>query len=384
VSPGIPMNAPVIIECRRQSVPVVSELEVGWIYTKGRIVAVTGSNGKSTTTALLAHIFKGTDRPTFCCGNIGLPLSAVADQTTDDSLLAVEVSSYQLATIDRFRPDVGILMNITPDHLQWHGGFDNYKQAKARLWCNQTPHDWMVYFADDPEVMSLIDSIKSHSTPFSIRRELSEGTFLDDNDVIVEIQSGRDYRFVNLKQLIHLPGEHNIANVLAAMTASLLIGVKPTTILQRIGTFTGLPHRLETVREIDGVKWINDSKATSVDAGIVALKTVNSHEPDHPTIILIAGGQPKGGGFRMIRDIVAGCVKRLVLIGEAADEIERDLGDLVPVEHACDMEDAVIRASRIAANGDIVLLSPLCASFDMYRDFEQRGDIFRRLVREID
>ena len=182
VSPGIPMNAPVIEECRRQGVPVVSELEVGWMYTKGRIVAVTGSNGKSTTTALLAHIFEGTGRPTFCCGNIGLPLSAVADQTTDDSLLAVEVSSYQLATIDRFRPDVGILLNITPDHLQWHGGFDNYKQAKARLWRNQTQGDWMVYFADDPEVLSLIGSIKSHSIPFSIQRELMGGTFLDENE----------------------------------------------------------------------------------------------------------------------------------------------------------------------------------------------------------
>lgn len=372
VSPGIPPHADVIQKCNKLSVPIIGELELGYRYCMGRLAAISGSNGKSTTTALLGNIFKKTGALSFTCGNIGRPLTSVADLTTPESLLAVEVSSYQLATIDRFRPEIALLLNITPDHLAWHQGFENYKQAKARLWLNFDEGDPVVYFADDEDVVSLIEKANVLELLFSISRKLPQGAFLEDDEMVFRLPQADEVRFD--RGLLKLPGRHNSANALAAITAALYMGIDRDAIEQGLSDFNGLPHRLEFVRERNGVTWINDSKCTNVDSGKWALEAVGN------SIVMIAGGESKGGGFCDVKAEVAGSVKMLILIGEAANEIEQDLGDVTEVHHASDLTDAVQMAYQLASSGDKVLLAPLCASFDMFRNFEQRGDMFREAV----
>ncbi len=375
VSPGVPLDAPVVTELRRQGVPVIGEVELGWRHSRGRFAAVTGSNGKTTTTALLGEIFAGTGRPAFTCGNIGLPLSEVADRTTDDSLLSVEVSSFQLDTIVDFKPDVAVLLNISPDHLDRHGGLDEYARAKSRLWMNQSRDDWLIYFADDPVVVRLVESSGSGKFPFSLERRFSPGAYLDGEQLVVRLPDGEEYRLERNK--LRPPGRHNAANALAAAGAALLLGVEPEVVTAGVEGFHGVPHRFETVRELEGVVWINDSKATNVDAGLRALEAVGR------PVVLIAGGRAKGGGFSGLKTAPAGQVRRMILIGEAAAEIERDLDQFAPIELADTMADAVKRARLAAQPGDAVLLSPLCASFDMFRNFEERGNIFKQLVMEL-
>lgn len=371
-SPGVPWQAEVLEKRRAQGAEVIAELELGWRYTRGKIAAITGSNGKTTTTALLGEILAFSGHPAFTCGNIGLPLSAIADKTDDETLLSVEVSSFQLEGIIGFKPQVGILLNITPDHLDRHGSHRTYALTKARLWLNQTAEDFIVYFADDPIVSAVVMSAASRKFPFSLTEKLSYGAFADNGHLVVRTPEGVE--FVLDRRLFQLPGRHNTANALAAMSAALLMGVEPEVVQTAVAGFGGVPHRLETVRELDGVLWINDSKATNVDAGRWALEAVPR------PIVLIAGGRSKGGGFKALRQYAHGRVKMFILLGEAADEIQCDLGDLAPVELADNLSDAIVRAKAAAVDGDAVLLSPLCASFDMFRDFEDRGDQFRRLV----
>ncbi len=375
VSPGIPLHAPVIEACQKLPIPIIGELELGYRYCSGRMVAISGSNGKSTTTALLGHIFEKTGSPSFTCGNIGMPLSAIADLTTDDSLLAVEVSSYQLATIDSFKPDIAVLLNITPDHLSWHQGFDNYKQAKSRLWLNFDTGDPVVYFADDENVVSLIDQKDLYGLMFSISRKLPQGAFMDGDEMVIRLPDTDEVRFE--RELLRLPGRHNSANALAAISSALLFGIKPDIIREGLADFSGLPHRLEFVRELDGVTWINDSKCTNTDAGKWAIEAIGK------PIVLIAGGEPKGDGFRMLRPLIKRFVREMILIGEATDEIERDLGDVTLVHRADSLENAVKTAKKVANSADTVILAPFCASFDMFRNFEERGDLFRELVLEL-
>jgi len=375
LSPGIPLTAEVVRSLQERKVHIISELELGWRFCKGKIAAITGSNGKTTTTALLGEILSCSGSPSFTCGNIGLPLSEVADRTSDEALLSVEASSFQLMTIEHFRPKVAVLLNLSPDHLDWHGGFEEYAKAKARIWLNQTEDDWLVYFADDPAVVGLIESAGSRLFPFSLKDRLDMGAFLFEDELIGVLPDGIEFRLPRCE--LKLPGNHNVANALAALSSALLMGVHPEAVKAGISSFHGYPHRLETVRELNGVIWINDSKATNVDAGLVALEAV-----DRP-IVLIAGGRAKGGGFR---DLLKGPVERIkaaILIGEAAFDIQRDLGGDIPVMQAEDIKDAVMIADEIAVSGDAVLLSPLCASFDVFSNYEERGDTFKRLVMEL-
>lgn len=372
VSPGIPPASPAILSRTQEGAEVLSELELGWRQSRGSFCAVTGANGKSTTTALLGEIFRATGRPSFTVGNIGTPLISVADQTTSDCLIALEVSSYQLETICDFKPLVAGLLNITPDHLERHGSLESYARAKARVWLNQTAEEWVVFNADDPVVVGLVASAKSHRIPFSTAGPLTWGAWREEGEFIIKLPDIPEFRLQ--KSLSRLPGRHNDANVLAAATMGLLAGATPLAVAEGVAFFTGLPHRLETVRVLDGVTYINDSKATNVDAGRGALEAVPA------PVILLAGGRPKGGGFGVLRALVEERVKRLILFGEAASEIQRDLGAGTPVERVSDVKAAVIAARKSAAVGDTVLLSPLCASFDQFRNFEERGDRFRELV----
>ncbi len=375
LSPGIPLHAEVVKQLRERGIHIISELELGWRFCKGRIAAVTGSNGKTTTTALLGEMMSHSGHPSFTCGNIGLPLSEVADQTSPEALLSVEASSFQLMTTEDFKPDVAVLLNLSPDHLDWHGGFEEYAEAKARIWSNQGEDDWLVYCADDPAVVKLTRSARSGMFPFSLEERFEAGAFSTDGELIAALPDGSRFSFPRTE--LNLPGDHNVANALAALSAALLMGISPEAVREGIHGFKGYPHRLETVREKNGVIWINDSKATNVDAGLVALRAVKR------PIILIAGGRAKGGGFRSLLKGPVERIKVAILMGEAAGEIRHDLEDEIKTYSAADMAEAVTMADEMAVPGDAVLLSPLCASFDMFRNYGDRGDVFRRLVMEL-
>ncbi|MCF7810047.1 UDP-N-acetylmuramoyl-L-alanine--D-glutamate ligase [bacterium] len=375
ISPGIRLDTPVIRELVVKNVRVISELEIGWMFSKGMIAAITGSNGKTTTTALLGAIFKAAQEDAFTCGNIGLPLSAVAELTNEKSLISLEVSSFQLMTIDKFRPKIAVLLNLTPDHLDWHGNFSEYVKAKARVWLNQDSSDFLVYNYDDIEISRLVTRSNSGSFPFSSKVELEKGAFLQDGEMVFRLSANDELKIPrsNLKLL----GRHNTENALAAISAALLMGVNYTDVKFGVRSFSPVPHRLESIDVINGVTWINDSKATNVEAGMAALEAM-----DKP-VILIAGGRAKGGDFRKFRTADLKIIKKMILIGEAADQIERNLSDVVSIIRANDMSDAVIKAQELAVPGDTALLSPLCASFDSYNNFEERGDDFRNLVKNI-
>lgn len=375
VSPGVPANHPAIEARRRQGVEVIGELELGARYSRGRICAVTGSNGKSTTTALIGEIFRCTGGSHFTAGNIGTPLVTYADDTSDSSLIALEVSSYQLETTAGFKPEVGALLNITPDHLERHGGFEGYKQAKAHIWKNMTDREWMVMNADDPAVASLVPSCPAKKVYFSTNGPVTFGGFLDDDKFRFRLPTGVEVAIP--RSLSHLPGRHNDANVLAAGCAALLMGIEPRIVEQGIREFAGLAHRLELVSVINGVSYVNDSKATNADAGRWALEATPA------PIILIAGGRTKGAGYQAVRSLVADRVKKIFTIGEAAGEIEHELGSVVECLPAKTLDEAVRIAQSVAVAGDTVLLSPLCASFDQFKSFEHRGDVFRKLVKEL-
>lgn len=372
VSPGVPPHSSVISTRISQGVEIIGEVELGWRHCNGKLVAITGSNGKSTTTALLGEMFAHSDQPSFICGNIGLPICDIAQQTTPDSLIAMEVSSYQLMSIVNFKPDVSVLLGISPDHLEYHGSFENYIAAKSRIFMNQSSSDYLVYSSDDEVVNSLVEKVNPQKVGFSI---IPESKNIDQNRLYTGLN-----RDVNVKVNINdyqLPGKHNQRNALAAMISALLIGVSPENIERGIRTFNGLPHRLEMVKEIEDVIYYNDSKATNPESTLCALEAMV-----RPTV-LIAGGQSKGGGFRMMRKIVSEKVTNLILIGECADEIEADVGDSCPVHNIGRLQESVALAAKLAKSGDAVLLSPMAASFDMFVNFEERGAIFKELVRKL-
>ncbi len=378
VSPGIPPDAPVLQELKMLNIPIISEIELGWRHLNGTLAAVTGSNGKSTTVALLGKIFECSGRNSFTCGNIGLPLTSVVRETDDQSLIALEVSSYQLENIKSFKPDIAAILNYSLDHIEWHGSENAYKQAKMRLWENQDVNDTLVYNIDDEVVHYMITTVstpRSQIYPFSTRLDLAEGASLFNNNMV--------FRLPNIEET-HIPtnemriqGMHNVENALAACSMAFLFGIQVDTILQGLNEFRGLPHRLELISELNGVQWINDSKATNVDAGIIALKAMSN------PVILLAGGRAKGGGFEKILSQVKRIVKEVVVFGEASKEIEEDLKGHVSVQQAANLETAVDIAAHDAEMNDVVLLTPLCASFDQFDNFEHRGDVFRVLVEQL-
>ncbi len=374
-SPGVPPTAEIIKYYETLHKEIISELELGWRYLKGRTAAISGANGKSTVTAMLGRIFSMTGKPGYACGNIGLPVCDIALETTDDALSAIEASSFQLMRIKYFKPDVSLLLNITPDHLDYHGGFHNYKLAKANIWLNQNENDWIAYNADDEYILDLIPTAKASKFPFSIERELDCGAFMREDNFVLR---DREHNEICIPAAtLRLLGVHNQANALAAISAAYLMGIDKETIVRGVESFEGLPHRLERVREYKGIAFINDSKSTSPDSGKWALKAMTK------PVILIAGGRGKGGSFISLRPYIKEKVKKMILIGETARQIERELGDATEVERCLNLEHAVKCAVESASSGDVALLSPFAASFDMFENFEDRGNQFKKIVERL-
>jgi len=375
LSPGVPAGYPALARARALGVSIIGELELAWRVMEADVIAITGTNGKTTTTALTGALLGQQSRPVLVGGNIGRPLSAHALDFPADGFAVVEVSSFQLETIQTFRPRVAAVLNLTADHLDRHGTFQDYVDAKARIFENQTEADIAVLNADDPVTQTLDRRTRARAVFFSRRRTLPRGVFCDDGWIVARL-NGHEERVCPLN-LIFLRGQHNVENVLAAVACALWTGVAPERLRAAIAAFRGVEHRIEWVRQILGVAFYNDSKGTNVASTIKAIESFT--EP----IILIAGGKGKGQDFSRLADAARGRVSRAIVIGEDREKIRRALSPDVPVEPAESMEEAVGKACSLARPGDVVLLSPACASFDMFDNFEHRGRVFKALVQAL-
>ncbi|MBM3307790.1 MAG: UDP-N-acetylmuramoyl-L-alanine--D-glutamate ligase [Candidatus Eisenbacteria bacterium] len=372
LSPGVPQDAPVVAEARALGVRVIGEIELAYAFSKGSWVAVTGTNGKTTTTALTGELVKTTGRPVLVGGNIGIALADQVMSVPEEGYIVAEVSSFQLDTIEAFRPRVGVLLNVTEDHLDRYPSMDAYAASKRRIFMNQEATDTAVLNVDDPAVAAAADTLRSRVVPVSALREAKGGVFVREG-IIVSQAAGKDEPVLPAREL-GIPGPHNLANALAATAAAMAVGVSAADAARVLRCFAPLPHRLERVAEIDGVAYVNDSKATNVDAVSFALRSY-----ERP-IVLIAGGRDKGADFGVLSTLVAARVKRVVTIGEAAAKLEAALAGSAPVERAGSLREAVRAAAAAASAGDVVLLSPACASFDMFADYEDRGRQFKAEV----
>jgi UDP-N-acetylmuramoylalanine--D-glutamate ligase len=373
VSPGVPPTSPQLAAARSSGVPVIGELELGWRAMEAETLAITGTNGKTTTTTLTGALLAEQPRPVLVAGNIGTPLAAHALTFPADGLVVCEVSSFQLETTEAFRPRVAAVLNITPDHLDRHGSFESYVEAKARIFLNQTEADCAVLNADDDVARGLANHTRARVVWFSRRRPLEHGVFVQD-DWIAASLGGQVERIAPLSE-IFLRGPHNVENVLAATACALWTGVAPAAIRRAIARFRGVPHRIEFIRDLKGIHYYNDSKGTNVDSTIRALESFDER------LVLIAGGLGKGQDFRPLAQAARGRVAHAVVIGQDGPVIGAALGAVgIPVTAAVSLEEALQAARAVARPGDVVLLSPACASFDMFQDFEHRGDVFRGLV----
>ncbi|MGB0034459.1 MAG: UDP-N-acetylmuramoyl-L-alanine--D-glutamate ligase [Candidatus Acidiferrales bacterium] len=375
VSPGVPAKIPPLELARARGIPIWSEVELAWRFLRGKLVAITGSNGKTTTTSLVAHILKTAGIPTLVGGNIGTPLLSLVEASSDSTVAVAEISSFQLETIEAFRPEIGVLLNLTPDHLDRHASFDEYAQAKMRMFKNQLDRDAAVLNADDPEVTRRMPT-GPHIYWFSRQKRVAAGAFLADGQII--FRSEGTEAVVARRDDISLRGEHNVENVLAACAAAFLAGAAPAAIASGVKTFQGVEHRLEFVAEISGVAFYNDSKATNVDATLKAIEAFSG------PLLVILGGKDKGTDYDVLREPLRERARMIILIGAAAEKIAAQLSDAVPVERAGTIDRAVALAMKHAKPGDVVLLAPACASFDQFENYEHRGRVFKELVAKLE
>lgn len=372
ISPGVPTNSIPARYVDRKDGEVIGEVELAFRFMKGRIIGVTGSNGKTTTTTLIGEILREGGVKTLVGGNIGTPLVELATLTDDDTWTVVELSSFQLETIKTFRPNIAVALNVTPNHLDRYEFFKDYAMAKHRIFMNQRSEDLAVVNADDEITESWAAGLNAHVTRLSVRKELDEGMFLRGGELISK--AGGAEKVLTTRDEIFVRGLHNVENVLAAMAASLAVGVSPESMRKTISEFRGVEHRIEFVGEAGGVSFYNDSKATSVDAAVKSLEAMS--EGDGKTIIIL-GGRGKNAPYAPLAKLVEENVRMMVLIGEDADNIEEQLGEFAPVVRAGSMSDAVKKAFAEAQSGDAVLLAPACASFDMFASYEERGRVFK-------
>jgi UDP-N-acetylmuramoylalanine--D-glutamate ligase len=404
------MSTPVLSQVRAMGAHIIGELELGAQYLRGEVVAVTGSNGKTTTTTLIGEILKAAGRATLVGGNIGRPVTAMVEESVelsgvgrekagpsaapqDDKSKAeagppatpqddnstvwsvLEVSSFQLETVETFKPRIALVLNITPDHLDRHGTFEAYAALKARITEFQTAEDFLILNGEDKDTQLIAAKTKAQVYWFSGRRPMKQGAFVHGESILFVAREGAKAEPVMPVAEIPLPGAHNVENVLAAVCAARLAGVESETIRAAVAGFKAVEHRLEFVREVNGVRYYNDSKATNVDATLKAVEAFAGG------VHLILGGKDKGSDYRVLESLLRERVKTVITIGSAAEKIERQLDGVVKIERAETLERAVAYAHEAAAAGDTVLLAPACASFDQFENYEQRGRVFKELVQ---
>ena len=374
-SPGVSADAPLLQAARAKGVTIWSEVELADRFLSGRLIGITGSNGKTTTTSLIEHILKNAGFSTILAGNIGTPLIARVERTSDDSVTVVELSSFQLELIETFRPNISVFLNLTPDHLDRHHSLEAYASAKARIFENQTEADSAVLNADDPGTTPLAPT-KPHVYWFSRKQRVAQGAFVREGEIVFR-HNGLEEAVLSLKE-IPLPGAHNVENVLAAVVATCLAGASAAAIAKGVRSFAGVEHRLEFVAEIGGVRYYNDSKATNVDATLKALDAFPGR------ILIVLGGKDKGSDYTLLQGPLREKAILALLIGAAADKIEKQITGSVAIERAGTIERAVEIASHAARPGDVVLLAPACASFDQFQNYEQRGRVFKELAHQLE
>jgi UDP-N-acetylmuramoylalanine--D-glutamate ligase len=374
-SPGVPADAPLLQTARLNGITSWSEIELAGRFLKGRLIGITGSNGKTTTTSLIEHILRSAGVPTILAGNIGTPLISIVEQTNDRTIAVAELSSFQLELIETFRPNISVFLNLTPDHLDRHHTFEAYGAAKTRIFENQTEADSAVLNADDPATTKHAPA-KPQVFWFSRKQRVAQGAFVREAEIIFR-REGKDESVLKIQD-IPLAGAHNVENVLAAVAATRLADVEAAAIAKGVRSFSGVEHRLEFVAEIGGVRYYNDSKATNVDATLKALNAFPGR------ILVILGGKDKGSDYTLLQAPLREKAILALLIGAAGDKIEKQIAGSVAIERTGTIERAVEIASHAARPGDIVLLAPACASFDQFDNYEHRGRVFKDLVHHLE
>ena len=379
ISPGISVNAPFVQQARSMGIYVTGELEVAAQLCPCELVAITGTNGKTTTTTLLWHMFRQAGRRAFTVGNIGEAFSLAVLDAKEDDVMVCEVSSFQMETADQFHPRAAALLNLTEDHLNRHGTMAEYARMKMRVFARQTAEDVAVFNRDDPALQPLIDQVRSRVMLFSRLQPVESGAFVREGQLVLRWQ-GREETVCPVSE-IRIPGPHNLENALAAVCMAGARGIPVEAMRESLRSFAGVEHRIELVRELDGVRYINDSKGTNVDSTIRAVQTM-----DRPTVIILGGSDKHTDFTPLVLEMQrCPCIREAVLIGATADQIERTLRGQgwEAITRADSMEQAVRIGQRKAAPGWNVLLSPACASFDMFHDYEHRGRVFKELVRAL-
>lgn len=374
-SPGVPPVNPLLAEGTRRGLPILSEIELAWRFIKKPVIAITGTNGKTTTTALTGHILSKTGRKVFVGGNIGNPLIAWVNGPQEEDFVVAELSSFQLQYIQDFRPFVAMLLNVTCDHLDYHATYGAYRAAKERIFGNQGKGDLAILNAAEPESYALAKRLKSEVRFFSSSGRPATGIYLDRNHLVCEEEGGLRQEYP--LEMIRIPGTHNAENVMAAVLAARKCGVTPDEIISAVGSFTGMAHRIEFAGRKNDVDYYDDSKGTNVGAVLRALETFSR------PIVLLLGGRNKGGDFETLAPMIRQRVREMILFGEARVEIEKQIGRIVKTTLSPTLRDAVEEAFRRASAGDVVLLSPGCASFDEFTDYRERGNIFKEAVRQL-
>ena len=376
VSPGVPTEQPVFASARERGTEIVGELELAWRWLRGRVIAITGTKGKSTTTTLVGRMLEAAGKTVLVGGNIGVPLSAHVERSTPETLHVVETSSFQLETTSTFRPWIAVWLNLADDHLDRHPTLEAYADAKARIFANQTAGDWAVINADDPMVVRRSIDTASRTVPFALSGRVADGFVVDGTWIVKRTTTGVEKLFP--ASAVELTGRHMLNNVLAAAAASSLGGADGAAMQRALQGFRGLPHVMEPVATVRGVRFVNDSKATNVEA---ARRSIESFDGG---VVALIGGRFKGGDLRELRDALRSRGRAVIAIGEAAPLVREALGDLLPVREATSMADAVAAGYEAASPDGVVVLAPACASFDWFRDYAERGESFTSAVRGLE
>jgi len=376
ISPGVPFDSEVIKQTKQKKIKMISEVELASMFCKGKIIAITGTNGKTTTTSLCGHVFESCGKKSYVAGNIGLAFSEITLEVKENEFVVLEVSSFQLDLIEKFKPVVAVILNITPDHLnRYENSVEKYALSKQRIYENQDKDDYLVVNGDDDTTLKYLKSYKSKSFLFSLEEEQQNGCYLKGNKIISNKNNSENFSCTT--DDITIRGEHNIANAMAVIIIAKIFELDSEGLKKALKSFQGVEHRLEFVKEIDGIKFINDSKATNVDSVWYALRSFS--EP----IFLILGGQDKGNDYEKIKQLIIDKVRKIYAIGSSAEKIFNFFHSFVKVEIKKSLEEVAIASISEAREGDVVLLSPACASFDMFDNYEHRGRVFKNAVNNL-